>query len=323
MKMRFAGLVVAAGLVFLLAVGAGACTDGGGGALTLEEFFQRVEELDADFEAGNAEIEAELGELSDEEALDQGPDLLGRLAELVGEFVDELAALDPPEEATDLLEEAVSAGRNVADTFDGLVAELEGAQSLDDLFSFFEDPDFMAARGRFSQVCSDLEQLAADNGITIELNCEDEEGGDGTGGGALEAYFGELDTLENAFRVASDQADADLAALDATATPGDVAAIFEDVVAAIDTLVAGLEGLDPPEEVAEAHAESVAGFQFVSTALSDAIANVGDYATVEEFFAIFDDPEFVSADQSLDGVCRALQSIADGNGIVVDLGCPE
>ena len=151
------------------------CGDDDGGALTLEEFFQRVEELDDDFEARSAEIDAEFEELSEEEALDQGPDLLGRQAELVGDFIDGLSELDPPEEASDLLEEAVSAGRNVADTFDGLVAELEGAQSLDDLFSFFEDPDFMAARGRFSQACFDAEQLAADNGITIDLNCEDEE----------------------------------------------------------------------------------------------------------------------------------------------------
>lgn len=150
-------------------------------------------------------------------------------------------------------------------------------------------------------------------------------GNDGTpaGNGALEVYYSELDTLENEFRVASDQADADLAALDPTASPDEAAAVFEDVVAAIDAFVAGLEGLDPPEEAAEAHAEAAAGFRLVSAALSDVIDNVGDYATVEEFFAVFDDPEFVSADESLDGACRALQSIAGGNGIVVDLGCPE
>ena len=176
MKARFLALALLGSLMLAFGAIAAGCDDngdGGGDGLTLEEFFQRVEELDDDFEARNAEIEAEFEELSDEETLDQGPDLLGRLAELVGEFVDDLAALNPPEEATDLLEEAVSAGRNVEDTFDGLVAELEGAQSLDDLFSFFEDPDFNAARGRFSQVCYDAEALAADNDITIDLNCSD------------------------------------------------------------------------------------------------------------------------------------------------------
>ena len=176
MQLRFLPFVVLS--CFALAPGAlaaGCGDDGGGDALTLEEFFQRVDELDNDFEARNAEIEAEFEELSEEEALDQGPDLLGRQAELVGDFIDGLSELDPPEEASDLLEEAVSAGRNVEDTFDGLVAELEGAQSLDDLFSFFEDPDFTAARGRFSQVCFDAEQLAADNDITIDLYCEDQE----------------------------------------------------------------------------------------------------------------------------------------------------
>ena len=176
MKARFLALALFGSLMLAFgAIAAGCDGNGGGDALTLEEFFQRFQELDDDFEAGNAEIEAEFEELSEEEALDQGPDLLGRQAELVGDFIDGLSELDPPEEASELLEEAVSAGRNVADTFDGLVAELEGAQSLDDLFSFFEDPDFTAARGRFSQVCFDAEQLAADNDITIDLYCEDQE----------------------------------------------------------------------------------------------------------------------------------------------------
>ena len=174
MNARFLALALFGSFMLVFgAIAAGCGDDGGGGALTLEEFFQRVDELDNDFEARSAEIDAEFEELSEEEALDQGPDLLGRQAELVGDFIDGLSELDPPEEASDLLEEAVSAGRNVADTFDGLVAELEDAQSLDDLFSFFEDPDFMAARGRFSQVCFDAEQLAADNDITIDLNCSD------------------------------------------------------------------------------------------------------------------------------------------------------
>lgn len=143
------------------------------------------------------------------------------------------------------------------------------------------------------------------------------------GDGPLEAYFQQLDELENEFRVASDAADAAISALDETATGADAAGILEDVVAAIDTLVAGLQDLDPPEAVAEAHAETEAGFQVVVGFLNEAIDSADEAQTIEEFFAFFDDPEVVSADQSLDGACRALQSIAEGNGIVVDLGCPE
>ena len=174
MKARFLALALFGSLMLAFgAIAAGCDGNGGGDALTLEEFFQRVDELDNDFEARSAEIDAEFEELSEEEALDQGPDLLGRQAELVGDFIDGLSELDPPEEASDLLEEAVSAGRDVEEIFAGLIAESEDAQSLDDLFSFFEDPDFTAGRARFSQVCFDAEQLAADNDITIDLNCSD------------------------------------------------------------------------------------------------------------------------------------------------------
>jgi hypothetical protein len=37
--------------------------------------------------------------------------------------------------------------------------------------------------------------------------------------------------------------------------------------------------------------------------------------------AVFSSEEFASISASLDGSCAGLQSIADSNGIAVDLGC--
>ena len=85
----------------------------------------------------------------------------------------------------------------------------------------------------------------------------------------------------------------------------------------------GLEGLDAPGDAAPFHEETIGWFQFVSEFFHDAIDNAGQYATLDELFAIFNDPELTTASDSLDGACAALQGVADSNGIAVDIGCEE
>jgi len=323
MKVRL--LFAAGAMGLLLAFGAvtGACKNGGGGgALTLEEYFQQLDELDDEFETRSNEIDSTIESLSDEEFLEQAPELLGEQADLVEEFLDGLEDLDAPEEAAALQDEALSAGREVVELFRGLVEDIDAAETVDDVFAVFDQEDFNAAIDRFDQVCLDAEQLAADNGITIDLNCED-EGTDGADGGALEDYFQQLDELENEFRVSGDAADAAFSALEDTAPVSDAVAILEDAVAGIDEFVAGLEGLDAPGDAKPFHEETIGWFGVVSELLHDAIDNAGQYATLDELFAIFNDPELTTASDSLDGACAALQGVADSNGIAVDLSCEE
>lgn len=168
-----------AGLLVLFGAVAAACDgDGGDGELTLEEFFQRVQELDDQFEAGSDALDAQFDEfdqLSEEDALERTPGLLQQQADLVEEFVDGLDALEVPDEAAELQDEAVSAGRDVVTAFNDLLDDVEVAETFDALFGIFEDEAFLAAVERFEQACLDAEELAADNGITVELNCEEEE----------------------------------------------------------------------------------------------------------------------------------------------------
>ena len=93
------------------------------------------------------------------------------------------------------------------------------------------------------------------------------------------------------------------------------------MIGTIDEFVSGLEDLDPPDEVAEMHAETVAGFTFVSEFFQDVVDNADDYPTQAEFTAVLNDAELMDASTSLDGACNGLQSIADSSGIVVDLNC--
>jgi len=168
------GLLLASGLFAAACALVGVGGGGGGGALTLEEFFAELEPLDDRFEADSNEIDARFDTLSDEEVLDQAPDLLQEQAALISEFMDGLEDLEAPDEAADLQEQMVSAGRRVVDSFEAALSEVEDAATLDELFAVFDnDEDFSAAIERFDEVCLDAEALAADNDITIDLNCEE------------------------------------------------------------------------------------------------------------------------------------------------------
>ena len=176
MKTWFVPLALAA---VLLAFGAIASACGSGGeALTLEEFFQRVGELDDEQATREGEIEAQLEDLEtleEAEALARIRDNFPQFVTLLEDFVDGLAALEPPEEAAELHEEVVRAGREVVRLFGDLVGEVENVESLEDFFVLFEIEEVNAATERFDQVCLDTEQFAANNGIEVDLDCDDEE----------------------------------------------------------------------------------------------------------------------------------------------------
>jgi len=153
---------------------AAACDDdgGGGGTVTLEEFFVALQALDDDLEEKSAELDAEGEALGEDATVDEAVAILRQQVELIEEFVNDLDALEAPPEAADLLEEAVSAGGEVVRLFGELLDEAEGTETLDEFFSAFDDAETDAAFQRFEQVCLDLEQLAADNDITVDFNCD-------------------------------------------------------------------------------------------------------------------------------------------------------
>ena len=170
MKTRLVPLAVIA--VLVLAFGAIAAACDGDDALTLEEFFQRMEEVGDEFKADSAPLEEELGQLTEESSPDEALDIIQRQADLIEAFVDDLDDLSPPDEAADLMDEAVSAGRDVVQALRDGIDDAEGAESIEEVFANFETEE---ASSRFDQTCLDAEQLAADNGITVDLDCDEDE----------------------------------------------------------------------------------------------------------------------------------------------------
>jgi hypothetical protein len=300
----------------------------GGGALSLEEYFQLLDELDNEFSTASDSVDSQIEATED---LDEIRGLMDDQVANFDDFIDGLEDLEPPEEASEPHDEAIAGLSDFRDELSAALDETDSATTIDELFAPFDDLDYSSLE-RATAACLALEQIGADNGITVDLDCDEDDGGadgngtdgDGTDGDAtaLEEYFLALDALENDYREQQDALTAQAEALDESSL-AEAAGLFEELVSVVNDFASSMDALDPPPEAAEAHAETVAGFQTVAALIEDALPAIEQAQTLDDVSAVLESAEFTSADESLDGACNALQSIADANGITVDLGCGE
>ena len=181
MKPRlFVSLFVGA-LLLVLSTVAGAC--GGDGELTLEEYFQRMDVLGNDLEdesnrLGEEFEEAIEGAETEEEVIEPFRDFFDRLAALFGDFVSEVESIDPPSEVEDAHNEIVAVqaeGLELLEDLDERAQRAESASDFEELSAELEGPVFTDVSDRSEQACFALEAIADDNGIDVDLECEEEE----------------------------------------------------------------------------------------------------------------------------------------------------
>ena len=167
MRMAAAGIAVLA-----LVAGAAACSDDGGKTLTLEEYFRKVEELDAEQQEATDKLDPAFEQLAPDD-VEGARDLFDQQLEVLDDFVDEMEKLNPPEEVRETHDEALALFREFREAFGDALDEAEDAETLDDMFAGFDEAAF-AKIEEANQKCRDLEQIAADNGIEVNLDCEGE-----------------------------------------------------------------------------------------------------------------------------------------------------
>ena len=166
---------VLTGMVAVAIIGAAtlgvACSDDGD-ALTLEEYFEELQALDDRFEEESAQLDAAF----DTEDLDEIKSAFDAGTTAAGEFVDGIDALEPPDEAQEAHDEAVAAGTEFVDALETFNDEVQDAESTEAL----SEIDFAAigdASERFTAACLDLEGVAVENSIEVDLNCEESSEG--------------------------------------------------------------------------------------------------------------------------------------------------
>ena len=168
-----AGLPLAAAA--LLVPVAFACN--GGERLGLEEYFQRVEEVgtkaQSAFEQETVEPLAESA--SEEDAATFARETIMRSVTVLGEARDSLDELNPPSEVEEphdrfvgALGKEVEAIQDVADRLPDALSVFE----LQALESQFDTPELNEAYAQEDEACKELQAVADENEIDVDLQCE-------------------------------------------------------------------------------------------------------------------------------------------------------
>jgi hypothetical protein len=176
MKSRLIVLSLAAAL--LLALGAIATACGDGDKAALEEYFQQLQALADDAADRQAEsVDPQIATILDASATDEDRIAAGRDAATSGtailkDGISKAETLEPPEEAVEAHNEFIDASEEYVDFFEAADGRLAEAESALAVIAEFVSPEFSAASKRFEDSCSVLEEIAQDNDIELDLQCE-------------------------------------------------------------------------------------------------------------------------------------------------------
>jgi len=148
---------------------------GGDEQLTLDEYLQRFKEIS---ETSGTQADAIIEEYETKgvgEDLQATQDYLGAYGTLARQVLKELNNLHPPTQARDAHEGYVAAHSDAMGLLEDLsdrVADLESPSSLPELLAELDGPDFDKANQRIARSCLELQEIADQNGIDVDLRCE-------------------------------------------------------------------------------------------------------------------------------------------------------
>ena len=178
MTARFAPLaLIITLLVTLGAVGLVVVQLTGDSTLTIEEYFQRLQALNDVADERSEELENAfnadfLAAGSEEGVLQAFENFFTDSLPIFEDFVEGMEDLNPPAAVEDAHNESVEGGAEllavVRSVLDGL-DDLESTASLEDLF---EEEGFFAAGDRLDTACFALQDIADENEIDGDLDCE-------------------------------------------------------------------------------------------------------------------------------------------------------
>src|SRR5262245_43802021 len=161
--MKTAFRIAAASLLLGLgALGTWACSDDDGNELTMEEYFQQLDEIDNNTDA---QITANFESITDEDDVDAFRDATKEIAPILDQAAEDISSIDPPDAAKEEHDALVQELEDWADaaTEAANSDEAAAATTPDELFTAFSEAGFDTAQQEFSDACSDLQQIAADN----------------------------------------------------------------------------------------------------------------------------------------------------------------
>ena len=161
----------------VLAGGTAATACAGGGSLSIEEYFQKVEATSNDGrqkEDAAQPTEEETANLTLEQQKQTGIDFLTSIAEINEDTIDEIDNLNPPDDVEGAHNRLVAEGRDLAKTFRDFAEEAKGT-SPEGIGDFFNSQVFVESTfAPFDEACFALQKIADDKDISVNLNCAPE-----------------------------------------------------------------------------------------------------------------------------------------------------
>jgi hypothetical protein len=179
MKRRLiAPLFVAAAL---LALGSIAAACGGDDKLTLEEYFEQFQVIDADVDAKFETLyedfpdEGEEELFSNEENLPLFKEIFAGFPVILTDALDALEELNPPSETEDAHDEFLATGREWLEVLEDGADRVEAVESILEIEQIEEElePAQGEAQERFDAACLDLVGVGQANGIVVDVSCEE------------------------------------------------------------------------------------------------------------------------------------------------------
>ncbi len=172
--------LVALAAALLLAFGAvaAACGGGGGNGPSLEEYFQQVDtaqnEVDRQFEEFFTEEEPG-PDASGEEVAAFARELAATFVSILQDAQDTFGGIEAPAEAEGAHNDLVQAIQDAREAIEAAVDDLPTTLSLEELETFEPFESATDALTRVEEACVELQTLADQNNISVDLMCEEEE----------------------------------------------------------------------------------------------------------------------------------------------------
>lgn len=174
MRMR----IFVIGAIVAISVGAvsAGCSGGGGGELTLAEYFAEYERIDNAAESRTEQLQNEYADVLSATTLDEATrtglkEYFEKQVAARRAYLNGIGDLKPPDKATAAHDESVTAYEAVLAAFEPVVVDLETASTISDLDRIFSGQALTDAIARADESCRTLQTLADDNDINANLEC--------------------------------------------------------------------------------------------------------------------------------------------------------
>ena len=162
-------LVVAALIVgSVLLAGCG----GGEEELDLDQYFQRLEDIGDDAQARMGMLQEEYQEVGED--IEATRDYVDAVEGITKQALNDLKDLHPPAEARDAHDEFVGGASEMLAVWEDRSDQLAGVESLSELQAVLveDKPASDAVAKRVDNACRQLQGIADENGIEVDVGCE-------------------------------------------------------------------------------------------------------------------------------------------------------